>query len=203
MIPLTYFFDRKALTGALVALFIVVFSTALLVSVIDNQELTAMKEDISSRKGNFWGFVWVVLFLIALPNAFFMDAFLPIDLIDDIGANDLGGNANIGIIIYLLWMVGLFLGGLASSGGMHKGAGSAGLAAFIVSLVFSIFTVFYDGEIFSFSFSFFSGIWGFIVVFLLSWVIGSLLLISTLGSIVGGLGGALGKTFLTKPKGND
>jgi len=203
MIPLTYFFDRKALTGALVALFIVVFSTALMVSVIDNQDLTTMKEDIASRKGNFWGFVWVVLFLIALPNAFFIDAYLPIDLMEDIGANNLDGNANIGIIIYLLWMVGLFLGGLASAGGMHKGAGSAGLAAFIVSLVFSIFTILYDGEIFSFSLSFFSGIWGFIVIFLLSWVIGSLLLISTIGSIVGGLGGALGKTFLAKPKGND
>jgi hypothetical protein len=203
MIPLTYFFDRKALTGALVALVIIFFSTALLVSVVDNPALTEMKEDIASRKGDFWGFLWVVLFLIALPNAFFMDTVLPIDLMDDIGANNLGGNANIGIILYILWMIGLFLGGLASSGGMHKGAGSAGLAAFIVSLTFSLFTIFYDGEIFSFSFSFFSGIWGFIVVFLLSWVIGSLLLISTVGSLFGGLGGALGKTFLSKPKSNE
>jgi hypothetical protein len=203
MIPLTYFFDRKALTGALVSLFIIVFSTALLVTVIDNQELNAMRDEISSSKGNFWGFIWVVLFLMALPNAFFMDAFLPIDLIDDIGANDMGGNANIGIIMYILWMVGLFLGGLASASGMHKGAGSSGLATFIVSLVFSIFTIFYDGEIFSFSFSFFGGIWGFIVVFLLSWVIGSLLLISAIGSLFGGLGGALGKTFLSKPKSSE
>lgn len=187
----------KSIIGFITCTIVVVMLILLIWSTIDFQALIDLNTDMVTNHGA-GGHFWITLLMLLVVNMFLpINIPNPIPLTDDLISNSFG-SGGLYVLILAIWLIGAFVGGLASRGGLRSGAWSAILSFLFLDFIFATMTASMNLSV--------AGLHGFslfIVTFLFTIVIGSFIFVPIIGLVGGIFGGILGKMLFTKDKKKD
>ncbi|MCE7738443.1 MAG: hypothetical protein KAU62_05115 [Candidatus Heimdallarchaeota archaeon] len=136
------------------------------------------------------GHFWLMLLILLVVNIFIkMNLPIPIPILETYGLDNTLGNGGVYVLILVIWLIGSFVGGLVSRGGLRSGAWSAMLSFLFLDFIFATMTS-----------SFFGSGGLFFSTFFATLILGSFIFVPLIGLVGGITGGILGKMLFTKSK---
>ncbi len=192
---------KSTLIGFLTCTIVIVCLMLILWATIDVQAVIDANTALVEQAGAA-GHLWVILLMLVVVNLFIpfnFDIPLPIPLLKEYNLNSsISGHAGLYFLILLIWLIGAFVGGLASRGGLKSGMSSAIWSFIFLDFLFAVLTAsIKSGE------AGMSGFPLFIVTFLIALFVGSFIFVIILGLVGGAIGGILGKMLFRKEKIDD
>ena len=179
----------KSIIGFITCTIVVVFLILVLWPTLGIEALDIANTALVADHGP-GGHFWLMLLILLVVNIFIkMNLPIPIPILETYGLDNTLGNGGVYVLILVIWLIGSFVGGLVSRGGLRSGAWSAMLSFLFLDFIFATMTS-----------SFFSSGGLFFSTFFVTLILGSFIFVPLIGLAGGMIGGILGKMLFTKSK---